>query len=69
MTYKKIQDEVKAKHGFAPKTCWIAHIKSDNGLTTRKSPNRISSTKRKYPCPPEKRPQIEKVMKRLGYDI
>lgn len=64
-TYKEIQQAVKEAHGFVPKTCWIAHILSDHGLTKRQSPNRIDTTSRKYPCPAEKRQAIEQTMKRL----
>jgi len=66
ITYEKIQQAVKNEQGFVPKTCWIAHIKDDYGLTTRRAPNRAPSGERKYPCPPEKRPMIEKTMRRLG---
>lgn len=64
-TYKEIQHAVKQAHGFVPKTCWIAHILSDHGLTTRQSPNRINAGSRKYPCPVDKREAIEKTMRAL----
>lgn len=64
-TYKEIQQAVKETHGFVPKPCWIAHILSDHGLTKRQSPNRINASRRKYPCPSEKRPAIEQTMKHL----
>lgn len=64
-TYKDIQREVKNKHGFVPKTCWIAHIRSDYGLTKHKAHNRIDGSKRKHPCPPDKRPAIEQAMRSL----
>ena len=66
MTYKNIQVIVKNRHGFVPKSCWIAHILSDYGKTTRQSPNRIDINKRKYPCPDNKRPFIEKLLKEVG---
>ena len=44
-TYAEIQKVVRAKHGFVPKTCWIAHVKSDFSLTNRTAPNRIHSAK------------------------
>ncbi len=65
-TYKEIQQAVKKKYGFVPETCWIAHILSDYGLTTRKAPNRIHPNRRAVPCPEEKRKPIENVMRSLG---
>jgi hypothetical protein len=62
-TYRQIQDRVKATAGYVPKTCWIAHVKSQHGLTTRSAPNRSSPTFREYPCPPEKKPSIEAAMR------
>lgn len=57
-TYKQIQERVKAQHGVTAKTCWIAHVMSDNGLTQRQAPNRINSKVRKNPCPVSKRGPI-----------
>jgi hypothetical protein len=65
-TYADIAKEVHRLGGFVPKTCWIAHVKSDFGVTARSAPNRIDATRRKYPCPPQKRPVIVEAMKRLG---
>ena len=65
-TYKLIQDDVQKNHGRVVKTCWIAHVKELNNLSPKQSPNRISSTQRKYPCPEEIRPMIEGSMQRLG---
>jgi len=39
-TYKQIQDNVRSSHGFKAQTCWIAHVLSDYGLTTRVAHNR-----------------------------
>ena len=58
-TYKEIQDRVRSMEGYVPKTCWIAHVMSDHGLTTRMASNRISPTTRAAPCPEVKRPAIE----------
>jgi len=52
MTYTKIQKYVREKHGFAVKSCWIAHAKELCGLPLRKAWNR--GKQRKYPCPDEK---------------
>lgn len=56
--YRKIQAWVEEQFGFQPKTCWIAHVLSDYGLTKRQAGNRIDPMTRKCPCPPAKRPQI-----------
>lgn len=57
-SYADVVNWVKANHGFAPKTCWIAHVKSDCGLPMRDAPNRIDHTAREHPCPPQKRAAI-----------
>lgn len=64
-TYKEIQKAVKTAAHFTPKTCWIAHVLSDHGLTKRQSPNRINASERKYPCPPDKRASIEAVLRKF----
>jgi len=64
-TYREIQAEVKSSSGFVPKTCWIAHILADHGLTGRSAPNRIDQDRRKHPCPAERRPAIEAALRRL----
>ena len=56
-TYKEIQQRVRSQAGFQPKTCWIAHVKSDFGLPVRDAWNRASS-ERQVPCPADKRPAI-----------
>jgi hypothetical protein len=57
-TYRGIQQQVRRQSGFVPKTCWIAHVMADHGLTSRVAPNRMSLVERQHPCPPEKRPHI-----------
>jgi hypothetical protein len=59
VTYRAIQECVKRKAGFTPKTCWIAHVKELNGLPLKSAPNRQASEVRQYPCPPDKRGSIE----------
>jgi hypothetical protein len=66
VTYKQIQDDVRARYGCAVKTCWIAHVKELNGLDLRPAPNRQSDTTRVNPCPIDVRPLIEDSMRRLG---
>ncbi len=65
-TYAQIQDDIKGRHGYTVKTCWIAHVKELNGLPMRKASNRVSSSIRQVPCPSEVRPVIEASMRRLG---
>jgi len=62
-TYKQIQEYVKDKYGFVVKTCWIADVKEQCGLNPKASPNRISATSRKNPCPPEKVGVIKEALK------
>ena len=52
-TYSEIQSWVKAKYGFCPKTCWIAHCKELAGLPVQRAPNRIDD-RRAVPCPEAK---------------
>lgn len=65
-THKDIQDEIKQKHGFSVKSCWIAHVKEINGLKPKQSPNRISPSSRKHPCPKDKRTIIEESMRKFN---
>jgi hypothetical protein len=64
--YRQIQEHVRGRDGFVPKTCWIAHVMSDHGLTTRRAPNRIDPNARKHRCPEEKRPGIEAARLHFG---
>lgn len=62
-TYLQIQKQVQKQNSFTPKTCWIAHVLSDQGLTQTVAPNRESKAQRKYPCPPNRRPAIMAALK------
>jgi len=53
-TYPEIRKYVKAKYGFYPQTCWIAHVKELSGIPVKPAPNRHSEDIREKPCPPEK---------------
>lgn len=64
-TYQQIQDWVKQKYGFTPKTCWIADVKHQAGLPMRKAPNR-QGTARVYPCPPDKIGPIRAALLHFG---
>lgn len=65
-TYKEIQTHTRSNYGFVPKTCWIAHVKADYGLTKRNAPNRQDAGNRLHPCPPSRRSDLEASMRELG---
>lgn len=56
-TYVEIQAYVKTKHGYTPKTCWIAHMKELTHQSLRRAPNR-QGPERVEPCPEGKRADI-----------
>jgi len=58
-TYKEIQDYVKQKNGFQPKTCWIAHMKELCGLNVKVAHNIHFLEKREKPCPADKQEAIK----------
>jgi hypothetical protein len=64
--YKEVSATVKSKYGFVPQTCWIAHVLDDAGKIKRAAPNRKDPNRRTKPCPPNKRTQIETVLKQMG---
>lgn len=51
MKYKTIQTLFKNQFQKTIKTCWIADVKRELGLTSRISRNRINPNTVKYPCP------------------
>lgn len=65
-TYREIQQYVKHKHGITVRTCWIADIKEEHGLTRGPAHNRGKSGK-SYPCPPRFRPLIEDALRHFDY--
>ena len=65
MTYAKIQEYVKRKYGFVPKSCWIADVKEKCGLTVRKAWSRKTNV-RKYPCPKDKFAAIKEALNHFG---
>ena len=65
-TYRQIQDWIKEKHGFAVKTCWIAHAKEIYGLKPRVAHNRQYTSIRLNPCPDDKLPVIQEALKHFG---
>lgn len=65
-TYKQIQEYVKETYGFAPKTCWIAHMKEVLGLKTKVAFNRIDIDKRTHSCPQNKQKYIKEAFKHFN---
>jgi hypothetical protein len=64
-TYREIAKTASAIAGLkSMKTCWVAHVMSDLGLTGGPSPNRIDPDSRRHPCPTSKRPAILEALRR-----
>ena len=57
MEYEEIQEWIRGRYGWTPKTCWIAHCKELAGLPLRTAHNR-RNRERKNPCPLTKREAI-----------
>lgn len=64
-TYKEIQMEFRKRYGKTIKTCWIAEVKANQGLTRGPAPNRIGK-ERTNPCPKEYWDKIENIIRDLG---
>ena len=65
-TYKEIQKYTKEKYNLSVKSCWIADIKNEYGLTTRQAPNRINESIRTNPCPSNKRGMVIDALEHYG---
>lgn len=65
-TQIEIQKYVQRRHGFVPKSSWIAHVKMLRDLPTRRAANRAGRGRRVEPCPPEKREVIEEALRHFG---
>ena len=65
-TYKEIQVYVKEQKGYSIKTCWIADMKKQVGMTMRKAPNRYDENFRTNPCPEDKKAAILDAFKHFG---
>jgi hypothetical protein len=63
MGYVEIKETYKKKYGLTLKNSWIAHVLSEHGKTSRKSPQRKGDYK--FPCPDKVRPNLEKILKEL----
>ncbi|HXJ83030.1 MAG TPA: hypothetical protein VMS64_30625 [Candidatus Methylomirabilis sp.] len=62
----EIQKYVQRRHGFIPKTGWIAHVKGVHGIATLRGANRARRGRDIEPCPPEKREAIEEALRHFG---
>lgn len=62
MTYKQVQQEYLRLYGKTIKSCWIADVKRELGLTKFVASNRIDKNSAKYPC---KDPEVRKRIMRL----
>lgn len=62
MTYKQVQQEYRRLHNKTIKSCWIADVKRELGLTKFVAYNRIDKNSAKYPC---KDPEVRKKIKRI----
>jgi hypothetical protein len=65
-SYEQISKWVRASSGRTPKTCHIAHVKADFGLTQGIAPNRQNAASRVHPCPDYLRPHIEAALRHFG---
>jgi hypothetical protein len=65
-TYSEIQKFVQRRHGFVPKTAWIAHVKILRGMSARGAANRAGPGRPVVPCPPERREAIEEALRHFG---
>lgn len=59
-SYREIKDFVWKKYGVRIwKSCHIADVLAQHGLTSRKAHNRQNANSVRYPCPPALQPKIE----------
>jgi hypothetical protein len=62
----EIQKFVQRRHGFIPKTGWIAHVKEVHNIPTLREAKRARRDRAVEPCPPEKREAIEEALRHFG---
>ena len=65
-TYQDQIKDIRDRHGFWAKPCWIADVRSANGLTNRVAGNRIHLSRRKSPCPAHRRAAAEDSLRHFG---
>ena len=61
-TYKQIQTSVRSNIGISVKTCWIAEVKREMGLTRGPAPNRGQGAGAP-PCPPHYKEAIRRCIR------
>jgi len=61
-TIKQIQNYVKNKYGYLPKSCWIADVKEQMGIEVKIAHNRENEMYRKHPCPKNKIEQLKEAI-------
>jgi hypothetical protein len=66
-TYSSIQQWTKENFRFVPKSCWIADVMAEHGLTKRIASNRIDPDARANPCPDRHRAPIKAAL--LHFDM
>lgn len=62
----EIQKFVQRRHGFIPKTGWIAHVEDVHNIPTLREAKRARRDRAVEPCPPEKREAIEEALRHFG---
>ncbi|MCY1161813.1 hypothetical protein D9M71_18730 [compost metagenome] len=59
-TYRQIQEFIKTKHEITAQSCWIAHVKSEYGISMQS--NR-QGKERVKPCPDKHREKVEEALR------
>jgi hypothetical protein len=62
----EIQKFVQHRHGFIPKTEWIAHVKAVHSIPTLREAERTRHARAVEPCPADKREAIEEALRHFG---
>jgi len=62
----EIQKFVQHRHGFIPKTEWIAHVKAVHSIPTLREAERTRHARALEPCPADKREAIEEALRHFG---
>jgi hypothetical protein len=62
----EIQKFVQHRHGFIPKTEWIAHVKAVHSIPTLREAERTRHARAIEPCPADKREAIEEALRHFG---
>lgn len=64
-TYKQIENYVKNKYGYLPKSCWISDVKRQMGYNVKNAHNRKNEMFIKNKCPNNKINDIKEAIKIL----